>query len=258
MFSKLRYKSGAPPPADSLRGRWRFFPKLLGLIWHLNRRDVLLLISFALSGGLLPLLALNITLQLIDRSIAVISGSAPFEAVIWWLAGFFFVGLLETLFATAHEQFKDTMLDRVRLRAHEQLLHKVSRRSLADFERPDRYDQLHRAQEGLDHRFWNTMTNLIPMPLYIVTVVGLLIYVGSAHAIFPLILLAGLLPAVWIRWREDRLRYLLDQSHTAPERTLKYLESLMLERPAAAEIRLFGLQDYFLKSVAPDLPALAR
>jgi ABC-type multidrug transport system fused ATPase/permease subunit len=76
--------------------------------------------------------------------------------------------------------------------------------------------------------------------------VALLIYVGSAHPIFPLILLAGLLPAVWIRWREDRLRYLLDQSHTAPERTQKYLESLMLERAAAAEIRLFRLQSYFL------------
>jgi ATP-binding cassette, subfamily B, bacterial len=240
-------RAAAQASADSLWQRWRFFPRLLGLIWALNRRDMLLLASFSLAGGLLPILTLSITLQLVDRSIAVIAGRLPLEAVIWWLLGFFFLGLLENLFAIAHEQFKDTMLDRVRLRAHEQLLSKISRRSLVAFERPDQYDQFHRAQQGLDQRFWETMTALIPMPLHLVTVVAMLLYVASAHLLFPLMLLVGVLPVVWIRWREDRQRYHLDRSHTAATRTQEYLETVMLERPAAAEIRLFGLQRYFFE-----------
>lgn len=231
--------------AAQLWERWRFFPRLLGLIWQLNRRDTVLLAAFALGGGLLPILTLTLTLRLVDRAIAVIGGQAPLSSVVWWVVGLFALSLIENMFAAAHEQFKDTMLDRVRLGAHELLLNKVNRLALAAFENPQRYDQLHRAQEGLDNRFWSTMTNLIPMPLNVVMLIGMLIYVGSAHYLFPLLLLLGMLPVVWVRWREDRLRYQMDRSHTSSERALRYLESLMLERPAAAEIRLFGLQQFF-------------
>src|SRR5690348_8511317 len=100
---RITFRNRAGALASSVWDHWRFFPRLLGLIWELNRRDVLLLASFALGGGLLPILALNITLQLVDRSVAVIGGHAPFAAVVWWLVGFFFIGLLENLFAIAHE-----------------------------------------------------------------------------------------------------------------------------------------------------------
>jgi ATP-binding cassette, subfamily B, bacterial len=196
---------------------------------------------------MLPIVTLSIMLQLVDRAVEVIGGHAPFSAVTWWLVGFFAIGLLENIFKTAHEQFKDSMLDRVRMRANERLLAKTSRLSLTAFELPEQYDRLQRAQQGLDFRFWNTMTSLIPLPLHAVTMLGLLIYVGAVHPLFPALLLLGLLPVVWVRWREDRLRYLLDRSHTASERIQQYLESMMVERPAAAEIRLFGLQDYFLE-----------
>ncbi|HEU4324279.1 MAG TPA: ABC transporter ATP-binding protein [Roseiflexaceae bacterium] len=229
----------------SLRERWRVFPRLLGLIWSFSRRDALLLMAFALGGGALPVLTLTLTLRLVDQAVLVLGGAAPLASVLGWLGGLFAVSLLESLFGAAHEQFKDSMLDRLRTSAHEQLLTKVSRLSLAAFEQPERYDQLHRAQLGLDQRFWSTMTNLIPMPLHLVTMVGLLLYVGAAHPLFPALLLLGMLPVVAIRWREDRLRYELTRAHTASERQLSYLERLILERPAAAEIRLFGLDSFF-------------
>ncbi len=237
--------SAALAPAPSLRERWRVFPRLLGLVWSFSRRDALLLLAFALGGGALPVLTLTLTLRLVDQAVLVLGGAAPLASVLGWLGGLFAVSLLESLFSAAHEQFKDSMLDRLRTSAHEQLLTKVSRLSLAAFEQPERYDQLHRAQLGLDQRFWSTMTNLIPMPLHIVTMAGLLLYVGAAHPLFPLLLLLGMLPVVGIRWREDRLRYELTRAHTASERQLSYLERLILERPAAAEIRLFGLDSFF-------------
>lgn len=232
-------------PTPSLRQRWRVFPRLLALVWRLNRRDALLLLAFALGGGVLPILTLLLTLRLVDQAVLVLGGGAPLGSVLGWLGGLFAVSLLESLFSAAHEQFKDSMLDRLRTSAHEQLLTKISRLSLAAFEQPERYDQLHRAQLGLDQRFWGTMTNLIPIPLHMVTIAGLLLYVGAAHPLFPLLLLLGMLPVVAIRWREDRLRYELTRAHTASERQLSYLERLILERPAAAEIRLFGLDGFF-------------
>src|SRR5205823_11172187 len=131
-------------------------------------------------------------------------------------------------------------------RAEERMLCKASSLPLAAFERPEFHDQLLRAERGIETRLLNTIEYLMPIPADLVAVAGLLLYVGSAHFLFPVILLAGLVPVTMASVRNFRRQYALQRKQTAPERMLDYLGELMVERRAAGEIRLFGLQQYLL------------
>jgi ATP-binding cassette, subfamily B, bacterial len=227
--------------------RWRYLPRLLRLLWELGPREMTLLALFSLAGGLLPILTLFLLQQLVDRVVGVISGTVPFAVATFWLAGLFVASLLQAycdFWENGWLGFNRTTRERIRARAQERVLAVVSRLSLAAFERPAFYDQLHRAQRGIDTRLLRTVECLLPIGADVIAVVGLLLYVGSASWLFPVLLVAGLCPLAAVRARNLQRRYELERKQTASERTLRYLGELMVERKAAPEIRLFGLQRY--------------
>jgi ATP-binding cassette subfamily B protein len=227
--------------------RWRYLPRLLRLLWELGPREMTLLALFSLAGGLLPILTLFLLQQLVDRVVGVISGTVPMAIATFWLAGLFVASVLQAycdFWENGWLGFNRTIRERIRARAQERVLAAVSRLSLAAFERPAFYDQLHRAQRGIDTRLLRTVECLLPIGADVIAVVGLLLYVGSASWLFPVLLVVGLCPVAAVRARNLQRRYELERKQTASERTLRYLGELMVERKAAAEIRLFGLQRY--------------
>ena len=54
---------------DTLWSRWRSLPRLLRLLWDLDRRDMLLVAAFSLVYGLAPLLALITLQRLVDSAV---------------------------------------------------------------------------------------------------------------------------------------------------------------------------------------------
>jgi ATP-binding cassette, subfamily B, bacterial len=227
--------------------RWRYLPRLLRLLWELGPREMTLLALFSLAGGLLPIFTLFLLQQVVDRAVGVIAGRVPLAVALFWLAGFFVASVLQA-FCDFWENgwlgFNSTTRERIRARAQERVLARVSCLSLAAFERPSFYDQLQRAQRGIDTRLLRTVECLLPIGADVITVVGLLLYVGSASWLFPLLLVVGLCPLAAVRARNMRRRYELDRKQTASVRMMRYLGDLMVERNAAAEIRLFGLQGH--------------
>ncbi len=241
------YSSVEAHPRDSARVRWRYLPRLWRLLWTLGRRELSIVVAFSIVGGLLPLVVLLMLRRLVDSAVGIIAGTRSFREASVWLAA-----LLAALFGREIVQLTgrwlgDDIQERLKARAQEQLMRKAARLSLATFERPSFYDQLQRAQQGLDTGLFRTMESLLPIPSYLVTAASLLLYVGTAHALFPVILLAGLLPLHLAGQRFAQKLYRLERAQTAPQRTLRYLSELMTERRAAAEIRLFGLQTHLLE-----------
>ena len=230
---------------DTLWQRWRVFPRLLQLLWELGRRDVLMIAGFSLINGLAPLLSLLVLQRFVDSTADAISGNISLSVALVWLALLFVVEGLKAIFGFWEILIEDIQ-KRLTARAQERLLQKAGRLSLAAFESPMLFDQLHRAQQGLDKRLLNVLTYLLPIPSYLITTISLLVYVGSAHIFFPIILLLGLVPTYGLFTRYFQQTYLLARKHTPFERMLTYLGDLMADRRAAAEIRLFSLQDYFL------------
>src|SRR5262249_6215497 len=159
--------------------------------------EMLLIAGFALAGGITPIFSLAVLRGLVDSAVGVAAGATPWRTAALWLAGLLLANLIQSAFDFWQNRWfglGDEIQDRLKARAQERLLAKASRLSLANFERPESYDRLHRAQYGLDTRLFSTMEFLFPMPAHLVTALGLLLYVGSAHVLFPVVLLAGLLP----------------------------------------------------------------
>src|SRR5216683_854328 len=234
---------------DSLRHRWRYLPRMMQLLWDLGPRHLILLAVFSLAAGLLPVLSLVVLQRLVDSAVGVINGTVPLMVAVRWLAALLvahFLHAMTDFWENGWAGLLGDVQERLKARAQERLLAKANRLSLATFERPEFYDQLLRAERGIETRLFTTVEYLMPIPADLLAAVGLLLYVGSAHFLFPVLLLAGLLPVSIANVRNLRKGYALERKQTAPERMMQYLGDLMVERRAAAEVRLFSLQEYLL------------
>lgn len=236
--------------ADTIRSRWRYLPKLLRLLWELGAREMALIAVVGIAAGMMPLLRLVFLRGLVDSGVGVAGGTVAARVALLWLAGLVLTSLVHDLLGYFQNRWMglgDDFVERLRARVQERLLAKASRLSLAAFERPAFYDQLHRAQRGLDTRLFEMINYLFLAPSLLVSVASLLLYVGSTSLLFPAILLLGFLPLHVLGSRQRQRQFALQRAHTGRERRVSYLDDLMTGREAAAEIRLFGLGEHLLE-----------
>ena len=228
----------------SISGRWRYLPKLVGLLWRLAPWDLVSIGVFSFVSGLVPVGAILVLRGLVDSTVDLIAGHGDLTNALLWTAALLGVILLENALSEVRDWLSNEVSDRLMSRVEERLLHRASTLSLAAFERPDLYDQLHRAREALDNRLLTSLNALFRSPSLLVTGFGVLLFLATAHPVFPLVLLVGLLPIHFVTLALDRKVWILIRAQTQSERLLTYLSDLMTRRDAAAEIRLFGLGDH--------------
>ena len=231
-------------PLDSIIGRWRYLPKLIGLLWRVAPSEVVLIGVPSLVSGLVPLAAVLILRGLVDSAIELIAGKGDLGTALLWAGALLAIYLVENVLDEVRDWLSREVRDRISARVEERLLDRAGTLSLAAFERPDLYDQLHRARQALDSRLDSTLRGLFRSPSLLVTGSGLLLFLASAHPVLPLVLLAGLLPFHYVTLSLFRKVWILTRAQTQSERVLTYLSDLMTRREAAAEVRLFGLGDY--------------
>ena len=231
-------------PVDSLVGRWRYLPKLIGLLWKLAPWEMVFVGAGSLVSGLVPIGAVLVLRGLVDSVADLIAGNGDLSTALVWVGFLLGVSILENALYEVQNWLATGVRDRMVVRIEERLLHKSSSLSLAAFERPDLYDQLHRARQALDTRLYTSTFSLFRFPSILVTGVGVLAYLATAHLAFPLVLVVGVIPFHFITLALFRKVWILTRSQTSSERVLQYLSDLMTKRQAAAEVRLFDLASY--------------
>ena len=229
---------------NSLMGRWRYLPKLVGLLWRLAPWDLVSIGVFSLLSGLVPVGAILVLRGLVDSTVDLIAGHGDLTNALLWTVALLGVILLENALSEVRDWLSSEVSDRLLARVEERLLHRASTLSLAAFERPDLYDQLHRAREALDNQLLTSLNALFRSPSLLVTGFGVLLFLATAHPVFPLVVLVGLLPIHFATLALDRKVWILIRAQTQSERVLTYLSDLMTTKNSAAEVRLFGLGDY--------------
>ena len=225
--------------------RWRYMPRLLLLLWQLGRKDICLILIIAVINGLVPVVQIFLFRQLIDAAVAVMAGKVSISQAIIWLILFLLASLGDVLLQSSH-WLTSGVQERLKAQVQERLLEKAGQLSLGNFERANYYNRLERAQYVLDERLFSMLAFMTRAPIRIITLVSLLAYVASGSLFFPLVLLLGSVPSTIVRVQHSKQVYLVKRNQTNDERMLAYLEEVMKTRKAAAELRLFQLQDYFL------------
>ena len=229
---------------DSFRGRWRNLPRLVKLLWEVGPRELATIAGFSVLSGLVPLGTLLILRGLVDSAAGTIGGTESITVTLLWLGALLATILADSVIDKVHLWLADDLQERLKQGAHERLIAKAGRIPLAKFDSPEFFDQLHRSQHGLDNVLFTSMRAIFQLPARLITVVGLLIFLGTAHFLLPLVLIAGMIPLHVSESRITKRIIALKKKHSTTERYVAYLDEMIMSREAASEIRLFGTGPY--------------
>ncbi|MGP4082542.1 ABC transporter ATP-binding protein [Pseudalkalibacillus sp. R45] len=232
---------------DSFRIRWFYLFRLIHLLLSLSRKEVLIIFIMMMISGFMPLLTLFSLRHLVDEVVkAVQSQAGELIFVISWTSLFILSMFLHHFTRIYGGATTDHIQEKIKATIQEKMLIKAQSMSLENFEHPEFYDQLQRAQQGIDQRLFSTMHFIFRIISTLTTIISLFIYLGLTNWLIPLVLLLGTIVFTSIRVRSLREQYLLQKEQTNDQRRLGYLAELMSGRKAAGEIRLFGLGDHLL------------
>lgn len=233
-------------------GRWTYFPRLVRLLFSYDRKRFVLIFLLQIVSGLMVSLGVYLLERLIDGAQAVVTGTAPLITGLGWaaaLAGFYIARLgVGNLVNLTSDRFQESLRSYIEETAYA----KAQTLPLEQLETPEYHDQLQRIRRGMDRRFFSTMAFVWGSLGNVIALGSLLVYLGSFHWALPCLLVVGTTPGVLITERIHRARYLVQRKQTAHERRFAAFADLLTGRPAAAEVRMFGLGGWLIEQ-AEDL-----
>jgi ATP-binding cassette subfamily B protein len=157
-----------------------------------------------------------------------------------WIAG--------QLLSSALSWVRAVQAERVQDEVHRLIHLQALRLDLAFYDHPESYDQLHRAR-----------VDAISQPLALLESLGSLVQNGLGFLVLagilwtyagwlPLLLVATAIPGLLLVARHILKEHRWHLEHTSQERRARYLDWLITEQSAAAELRLFDLGTYHRKA----------
>jgi len=152
------------------------------------------------------------------------------------------------LLSSALSWVRAVQVERVQDEFHRLIHVQALRLDLAFYDHPESYDQLHRAR-----------VDAISQPLALLESLGSLVQNGLGFLVLagilwtyagwlPLLLVSTAIPGLLLVARHILKEHHWQLEHTSQERRTRYLDWLITERSAAAELRLFDLGTYHRKA----------
>jgi ATP-binding cassette subfamily B protein len=218
--------------------------RALALVWGAARWwtlawGVLLIGQGLIPAGLALLLRALVNHLVASRQWASVAPPALGIAGLW-IAG--------QLLSSALSWVRAVQAERVQDEVHRLIHVQALRLDLAFYDHPESYDQLHRAR-----------VDAISQPLALLESLGTLVQSGLGFLVLagilftyagwlPLLLVSTAIPGLLLVARHTLKEHRWNLEHTSQERRARYLDWLITERSAAAELRLFDLGTYHRKA----------
>jgi ATP-binding cassette subfamily B protein len=224
----------------------RFFRQLpagrraLGLVWGVAGWWTAAWSLLLVGQGLIPAGQALLLRTLVNRLVA----SSHWPAIAPPALGIAGLWIASQLLSSALTWVRAVQAERVQDEVHRLIHLQALRLDLAFFDHPESYDQLYRAQ-----------VDAISQPLALLESLGSLVQNGLGFLVLagilfsyagwlPLLLIATAIPGLLLVARHILKEHRWRLDHTNQERRARYLDWLITEQSAAAELRLFNLGDY--------------
>ena len=216
----------------------------LALVWRAARWWTVAWGALTVIEGLIPAVLALLLRTLVNRLLASptwTSIAPPAIAIAaCWIAGQFTSSALSWVRAAQAEHVQDEV--------HRLIHMQTLRLDLAFFDHPDSYDLLYRAQ-----------VDAISQPLALLESLGALVQNGLGFLVLagilwtyavwlPLLMVFTALPGLLLVARHVLSEHNWRLEHTVEERRVRYLDWIITDSGAAAELRLFNLGDYHRKA----------
>ena len=207
--------------------------------WWTLAWSVLLIGQGMIPAGLALLLRALVNHLVASRQWASVAPPALGIAGLW-IAG--------QLLSSALSWVREVQAERVQDEVHRLIHVQALRLDLAFYDHPESYDQLHRAR-----------VDAISQPLALLESLGTLVQNGLGFLVLagilftyagwlPLLLVSTAIPGLLLVARHTLKEHRWNLEHTSQERRSRYLDWLITERSAAAELRLFDLGTFHRKA----------
>jgi ATP-binding cassette subfamily B protein len=234
----------SPPGIRRVLNQLPFLPRALALVRESAGGLVWAWLGLLLIQGLLPLAPVLLIKALVE---ALVRG-AGFKSVLM-LVGLLGLSLLlmQALESLAQwvrtlqsEKVQDHVLGLIQAQA--QAL------DLGFLETPEYYDQLHRARVDALTRPVLLLENLGALAQNGLTLAAMALLLLRFAPWLPLLLVASMIPALWVVGRNALRQHAWRQLRTPMERKTRYLDWILTERDSAMELRLFNLGGHYQES----------
>jgi ATP-binding cassette subfamily B protein len=229
-------------------------------VWYcsalLMRSAPIVCSSILLSGiiaGVIPGVQVRITKGLIDSMvvrlhtpISTLLQAGVLTPTIIWLISLLGLLLLNNILQNIQPYLGALLKERVGEKLLAQYYGKAVNLPLESFEETHIQDMSERALNGINQftRYWSN--NLQGLLNALFGSFSILFVLGQTNWLIPLVLLIGLIPLVIWNFQATKEFHEMNYIQTTQRRQLTYWRELLTEREAAAEIRLYGLQNHII------------
>lgn len=225
-----------------------YVPRTLALVWAAARSWTIASVVLLVIQGLLPVWAVYTTRWVVNSVVAMVKSGGglaharPLVLPLVLMAGILILtevlnGLATWIRAAQSDLVQDHIAG---------LIHKQSTAvDLAFYESPEFYDHLHRARQEAAFRSLSLLDSIGGLLQNGITLAAMSAVLIPYGLWLPVALALSTLPAFGVVLRSSIRQYEWRQRKTAEERRASYYDWLMTAGETAAELRLFGLGDYF-------------
>src|ERR1017187_6582756 len=224
----------------------RNVPAVLRIVWEAGRTVVVLGVVFRLIASLLPLGLLWITKLIIDGIVHAITTHQAVAARLWWLvAAEFALAVFGSVLSRGIDFLDALLADKYTRHVSVLVMKHAAQLDLAAYEDPVFYDRLERARVQATDRL-GMIQSIGRLVQQVITAASLSVSILLFSPWLLLLLIAGILPALFGESHFAFLGYARNFRQTPVRRKLDYLRVLGGSREAAKELKLFGLKDFLI------------
>jgi ABC-type multidrug transport system fused ATPase/permease subunit len=232
---------------EGSEGTWRDLPRLmldsLKLVWSAGRN------TFLLTSALSLLAAVGIAVQLfVGKAVldAVLGagGEVQLDELVPALAALVAVTVALDLARAVQSEQSRVLGELVGRRAIDRVLDVSTGIDLLAFESPDFYDRLQRARAQGQFRALQTVNGLLGILSALVAAAGLIVALIALQPLLLPFVVMGYVPLWIVATLNTRDIYQFSRGMTPNDRQRNYLQSVLMGRNAAKEVRAFNLASY--------------
>lgn len=231
--------------ARSLRLQLQHFGRALQLVWSSAPGIVTVWAVLLFSRGVVPVATVQLVRHLVDRLVELrATGTLPAGPLLLLaaLAGLLIAG---EVLRVADTWVRSRLAERVGDRITDQVQSTSTSVDLSFYESSDYHNRLYRVLSDGRTRPMSLLEALGSLLQGAVTLLGLTALLVRFSFWLPAALLVSTLPALWVMLQHSLRQHQWQCSVTERERAAAYCEGLLSNAGTAAEVRMFGVADFF-------------
>ena len=213
--------------------------------WKVAKVELIILTILQILSGLSPLALLWITQSLINNVVQLITENNNLYSVIGLFILQISIVYCLYIFQNLNNILDKKIKNQMGIEVNQTIFKKTDRLPFIFFEDPETQNFLQRISSS-QSQILNTIFESTSLVKNFLSLASVFIFLFSKHWIFPVILIAGVLPLFYIEMLFGKRRFELIKFLTPTGRLESYISDLLTKRDSIKEVKLFSLSDFLI------------